>query len=490
MGKRIALLIGVSKYDNEANLPPCKKDIQVVSKIIAGSGCYDDCLTLDGNEKSTTLKAEVASYIRKHQDDAIDEIFFYYTGHGSSTSDDFLYLFSDFSSSKIEQTSLRNSEFDSMLKSLSPKQTIKVVDACQAGTEYIKSNKDLRSIFEKSSSESFKKTYFLFSSSSNQSSVALEDFSVFTKSFAMSLLNYEGEDIRYRDIMDYISDDVSVKKYQTPLFIQQADNTEIFCTVSNELAHSLRDSLKTNTRSETPELVVGEVDEGPKVSGDEKLIRLIQEKSKSYCSSEQAQESLEVYFNEFNSFQWSEIITSLFEVEINTQQDYTGITGLKGIGKWIKDNKEKYFASETYTQEEYESKEKVVSEDRFGFNKTTEYRPVTKYRDVIDGFRLTAPSPQHSVVIIFKPKEEVLSWYRLFFTHVFSKSKLTVFCKYEAETEKSWDKRGIQNQNEWKILHCGFKEHKAIRRLVQSSLKDIENDIIDLIKSKFGDDEI
>lgn len=490
MGKRIALLIGVSKYDNEADLPPCKKDIQVVSKIIAESGCYEDCLTLDGNEKSTILKAEVASYIRKHQDDAIDEIFFYYTGHGSSTSDDFLYLFSDFSSSKIEQTSLRNSEFDSMLRSLSPKQTIKVVDACQAGTEYIKSNEDLRSIFEKSSSESFKKTYFLFSSTSNQPSIALEDFSVFTKSFAMSLLNFEGGDIRYRDIMDYISDDVGVKKYQTPLFIQQADNTEIFCTVSNELAGSLRDSLKTNTRAETLDLVVGEMGDGPKPSGDEKLILLIQERSKSYCNSEQAKESLEVYFNEFNSFQWSELIASLFEVEVITQQDYTGITGLKIIGKWIKDSNDKYFASETYTEEEFEAKEKVVSEDRFGFNKTTEYRPVTKYRDVIVGFQLTASSPQHSVVIVFKPKEEVLSWYRIFFTHAFSKSKLTVFCKFEAETEKSWDKRGVQNQNEWKILHCGFKEQKAIKRLVQSSLKEIEDEIIDLIKSKFGDHEI
>lgn len=490
MGKRIALLIGVSKYDNEADLPPCKKDIQVVSKIIAGSESYDDCLTLDGNEKSATLKAEVASYIRKHQDDTIDEIFFYYTGHGSSTPDDFLYLFSDFSSSKVEQTSLRNSEFDSMLKSLSPKQTIKVVDACQAGTKYIKSNKDLRSIFEKSSSESFKKTYFLFSSSSNQSSVALDDFSVFTKSFAMSLLNYEGEDIRYRDIMDYISDDVSVKKYQTPLFIQQADNTEIFFRVSNELAGSLRDSLKTNIRTSAPEVVAGEVEEGSKVGEDEKLIHLVREISKSYCSSEQAQDSLGIYFDEFNLFQWNEMITSLYEVEVELQQDYSGITGLKGIAKWIKDSDEKYFATETYTQEEYEAKEKVVSEDRFGFSKTTEYRPVTKYRDVIDGFRLTAPSPQHSVVIIFKPKEEVLSWYRLFFTHVFSKSKLTVFYKYEAETEISWDRRSIQNKNEWKVLHCSFKEHESIGQLVQSSLKDIEDDIISLIKSKFSDDEI
>lgn len=491
MGKRIALLIGVSEYDNEPDLPPCKKDIQVVSRIIAASDSYDDCLTLDSNEKSTTLKAEVAAYIRKHQDDTIDEIFFYYTGHGTSTSDDFLYLFSDFSSSKIEQTSLRNSEFDSMLKSLSPKQTIKVVDACQAGTEYIKSNKDLRSIFEKSSSESFKKTYFLFSSSNTQPSVALEDFSVFTKSFAMSLLNYEGEDIRYRDIMDFISDDVNVKKYQTPLFIQQADNTEIFCGISTELAGSLRDSLKIDVIADASKIEINETEEQEDKAGEaESLIDLIRGKSKIYCNSEQAQESLKIYFDAFSSFQWCETISSLFEIEIKAQQDYSGITGSKGIAKWIKDSEEKYFATETYAQEEYETKEKVVSKDRFSFNTTTEYRPVTKYRDVIDGFYLTAPSPQQSMVIFFKPKEEILSWYRLFFTHVFSKSKLTVFYKYEAETDRSWDKRGVQNNNEWKILHCGFKEHDSIRQLVEASMKDIENEIIGLINKQFSDDGI
>ena len=488
MGKRIALLIGVSEYQNENNLPPCKKDVGIISKIISGADSYDDCLTLDGNEKSTSLKAEVASYIRKHQDDDIDEIFFYYTGHGSSTSDDFLYLFSDFNSSKVEQTSLRNSEFDSMLKSLNPKQTIKVVDACQAGTEYIKSNQDLRSIFEKSSSDSFKKTYFLFSSTNTESSIALEDFSVFTKSFVMSLLNYEGKDIRYRDIMDYISDDSNVKKYQTPLFIQQADNTEVFCGVSSELVNSLKDSLEINSEAAPSDTLSSLIeDEGEKVREEDKLVLAIREKSRTYCSSDQAQESLAIYFNEFTNYEWNEIITSLFEVEVKIQQDYTGITGLLNIGKWVRDSKEGYFATESHTQEEYEGQEKIVTQERFTLSKTTEYRPVTKYRDVIDGFRLTAASPNSSVIIFFQPKEEVLSWFRLFFAHIFSKSKLTVFFKHEAETERSWDRRGVQNKNTWKIQNSGLKDHESIKDLVQSSIQALENEVIELIKEQFSE---
>tara|TARA_R110002110_G_scaffold407491_1_gene628410 strand:+ start:1565 stop:1960 length:396 start_codon:yes stop_codon:yes gene_type:complete len=125
-------------------------------------------------------KKKISGFIRKNQSQDIEEVFIYYTGHGAKSGDDFLYLFSDFDSSKMEQTSLRNSEFDSMVKSLNPGLTVKMVDACQAGTEYIKSSQDLQVIFEKSSSESFNKTYFLFSSSNSEGSIALHDYSVFT----------------------------------------------------------------------------------------------------------------------------------------------------------------------------------------------------------------------------------------------------------------------------------------------------------------------
>ncbi|MGL5940707.1 MAG: caspase family protein [Waterburya sp.] len=230
LGKKIALLIGISNYQEENKLPACEADLSLMSEILRNTEKYDELAILDCRSESDKAKEKISSFIRKYQNQEVDEIFFYYTGHGMRYSEDFLFLFSDFTTSKLEQTSLRNSELDSMLKSLNPDLAVKVVDACHSGTEYIKSDQDLEVIFQKSSTESFQKTYFLFSSSKAEYSVALKDYSVFTKSFAKSLVNYTGNSIRYRDIMAYISDDLTVKQYQTPLFIQQANNTEIFCT--------------------------------------------------------------------------------------------------------------------------------------------------------------------------------------------------------------------------------------------------------------------
>jgi uncharacterized caspase-like protein len=127
--------------------------------------------------------------VRENEGQDIDELFFYYSGHGARRSDDFLYLFSDFNSSKTSQTSLKNSELDTMIKSLNPKLTVKVLDACQSGTEYIKSEEDLKMIFEKSSGNNFKKTYFMFSSATNQNSIADMDYSVFNKKLLRKLFH-------------------------------------------------------------------------------------------------------------------------------------------------------------------------------------------------------------------------------------------------------------------------------------------------------------
>lgn len=390
MGKKIALLIGVSIYENESDLLPCEKDLQLIISIISDSEKYDDYLILDKSPKSATAKDKISAFIREYQNQEIDEVFIYYTGHGARYGDDFIYLFSDFDSSKVEQTSLRNSEFDSMLKSLQPELAVKVVDACQAGTEYIKSGEGLEVIFNKSAKNSFNKTYFFFSSSNTESSIALQDYSVFTKSFALSLLEFEGQDIRYRDIMAYISDDQNVKKYQTPLFIQQADNTEIFCSVTHNLIKFLKSNIPTKVNASLSNSSdLGNSSELKDERNDsQKLIDIIREKSKKYCSEDEAQESLEILVDNIKSYDWKSPINDLYSSECEVHENVINLKSNRNIANWIKESEEQYFAGITYDKEEYQVKEKVEIEESqpsymgtlFGNTRRIEYKPVTKYR--------------------------------------------------------------------------------------------------------------
>lgn len=478
-------------YINEGTLAPCSRDLTLLSTILSATEKYDEYLLLDKSPKSSAAKEALSSFVRKYQTDSIDEVFFYYTGHGTRYGDDFLYLFSDFNSAKIEQTSLRNSEFDSMLKSLSPELTVKIVDACQSGTEYIKSNNDLQVVFEKSSTNNFKKTYFLFSSQNTQSSIALPDYSVFTKSFAQSLLDYKGRDIRFRDIMAYISDDPTVQKYQTPLFIQQADNTEVFCNVTTLLAEKIEELLLSKS-TETTEIIEG--DSKVELSEEEKLIASIRANAKDYCTEDKCMQSIAIFFEEVRNFKWSTIFNQLYNLKIDLERDYSRINNTKSIANWIQSNDENYFAHITYADEEYETKEKVEYEDQsirslamYGIQKRVEYRPVTKYRKVIDGFELTAPSPGNALVITFSPIEENLPWYQIFVTFIFSKSKLTIFCKYEKLKEISWNQRTLENIQEWQISHCKLNDHNEIKAVTSNLLKRTENSIIQFLTKHFGE---
>ena len=423
--KNLAILIGIADYKHINKLSPCDRDIGLISSILDISEKYQEVLLLNNSPFGATAKDQIAEFIRQNQEFDINEIFIYYTGHGTRVKDDFLYLFADFDEQKLEQTSLRNSEFDAMLKSLKPKLTVKVIDACQAGTEYIKSNQELQMIFDKSSKESFNKAYFLFSSSSSESSIALQDFSVFTKSFAKSLLGFENQNVRYRDIMAYISDDNTVKKHQTPLFIQQADNTEVFISVSEKITEFLASQFEIENEQEESKYI----DDGDLVSSVGEnlflsaLVKKVRNKGEDFCSEEEAIESITHLKTFLSNYEWSDDIANhLFDI---TQEFSTSIPYLasrKEIAKWLSNTKEEYFTVLNYSQESYEVE---VPETNMYRMVAGGYRSVTKYKDVLADYRVTAPSPFQTLIIQLEPKEQILSWYKAFkrWSHLFEQLK-------------------------------------------------------------------
>ncbi|WP_166170835.1 caspase family protein [Acinetobacter sp. SA01] len=486
--KNLAILIGVADYQHLNKLHPCSRDIDLISSILSTSSKYEDILLLNDSPKSNEAKDKISEFIRKHQDSEINEMFIYYTGHGARANNDFIYLFSDYHPQRQEQTSLRNSEFDSMIKSMKPTLTVKVVDACQAGTEYIKADSELQMIFEKSSTESFNKAYFLFSSSSAEYSTALPDFSVFTKSFAKSILSFDGKKIRFRDVMAYISDDQSVKKYQTPLFIQQADNTEIFLELTDELTDLIYSQIdifeNQNSDNKLLEDNVDQISEANNeiLSPETLLINKIKEKSKHFCNEEEAQQVISSFGDKITETSWGTFINAVYSIDHKFENETLRLNSAKDLAKWIFKNDENYFTEIIYADEPYEVQKKVEYEESSAYasifgRKRVEYQPVTQYRQVINSYRLTAPCPFQSIIFSLDPNEEILPWFKVYVTLIFSKSKLTLFYKYEIQKEINWSVRSVEEVNEWKTVHCNLKNIIE----VENSANYILEDIIQLI---------
>jgi len=495
--KNLAILIGVADYQHLNKLQPCSKDIDLISSILFASSKYEDILLLNNSPKSNEAKNKISEFIRKHQDSEINEMFVYYTGHGARSKDDFIYLFSDYSVPRQEQTSLRNSEFDSMIKSMKPILTVKVVDACQAGTEYIKADSELQLIFEKSSTESFNKAYFLFSSSSAEYSTALPDFSVFTKSFAKSILNFDGQNIRFRDVMAYISDDQSVKRYQTPLFVQQADNTEIFLELTDELTTVISSKIgMSENQIEETKLLENSNDllstnNNEILSSEVLLINKIRDKSKHFCNEEEAQQVISSFGKRITGTSWGTFINAVYSIDHKFENETLRLNSAKDLAKWIFKNDENYFTEITYADEPYEVQKKVEYEESSAYasifgRKRVEYQPVTQYKQVINSYRLTAPCPFQSIIFSLDPNEEILPWFKVYVTLIFSKSKLTLFYKYEIQKEINWSVRSIEEVNEWKTVDCNLKNIIEVENSADYILEDIiqliTQDIYNLIE--------
>lgn len=232
---RIGVLIGISEYENCNDLPGCDNDIKAISDVLYASNEFDEIKIFSKNVKSNVLKSELSKLFEDWKNQNVEELFFYFSGHGSFISNEFYYILTDFDENQKRQTSLQNSEIDRMIKSINPQMVTKVIDACQSGVSYIKGNSNIVEKYYSKTADSFNKCYFLHSSMTSQYSYQNDDLSDFTKSFLKSLNRIDKPSIRYKDIIDYISDEFEKSTDQTPFFITQADHTERFLDTSLEL---------------------------------------------------------------------------------------------------------------------------------------------------------------------------------------------------------------------------------------------------------------
>ena len=232
---RIAIVVGCSGYALPGNdLPAAGHDARAMSELLRQTHAYDDVLTLVDNQPAAAVKEALSAFVQKHQKLPVDEVFFYFSGHGLYRENEFYYLLNDYDDLRPRETALENAELDQLLRSLKPALAVKVVDACNSGVSYIKSALD-PTLFEKhidDTQQRFEKCYFLFSSSRDQLSYADQHLSYFTRALLRALDARPVGSVRYKDLINAIADSFDGAVAQRPFFVTQADQTEVFCALT------------------------------------------------------------------------------------------------------------------------------------------------------------------------------------------------------------------------------------------------------------------
>ncbi|MBO9703690.1 MAG: caspase family protein [Sporocytophaga sp.] len=455
----IAIIIGVSKYTDKSNdLPGCKNDAKAIYQILNKTEKFGNILYINNEEGSANTKELLTNFIAGNKGKEIDEVFFYYSGHGEFINDEFYFLLSDFDPKKRNQTSLQNKEMDDFIRTLNPNLFVKVIDACHSGTAYIKEANVLAKYLDESK-KGFRKCYFLNSSLSHQYSYQNNFISDFTHSFICALRDFKSNEIRYKDIIDVIADYFSESLEQTPFFIIQADLTERFCSFTKEL----KDYLDTIAGS--PQKIPTENTMEKSVS----LLELVKLDAKNYIDKKGAFEMLELIQNDYNAFQLPGDLDKLFNTKVEFLESYQSIPVKKAITKWLEKNTDPYFVE-------------VVSEENYDYDGNL-------YWDLEIVSKVDIPYKGISIDLIgLFPNIECYNCQVIFFL---SRRAIRFFYFVSTYLEENWDNKKLDlTQIKWITIETKFEGNNPVLKTIQNINKDLISKVENDLKEKFNIEEL
>ncbi len=291
-------------------------------------------------QSAAEAKEKISDFIKKYHDRRVLDILFYFSGHGLYRDDEFYYVFRTYDEIRPRETCLENSELDDMLRALSPELTVKIVDACNSGLSYIKNPSELTTLNKHmlATKQRFSNCYFLFSSCRDQSSYADDTMSYFTRALLESIISREFGPVRYKDLVNAVADFFDGNTNQRPFFVIQAEQTEVFFSLDENLKALVSRVLET----QVPE---------PKLDTNDSfspVVAAVKCDAKLYATHEQALARL-AELGEFLSHQQVPLpLRDLFELEYTEGTGTGNHIGAAGIGQWLHEYGADVMAEPTY----------------------------------------------------------------------------------------------------------------------------------------------
>lgn len=473
----IGIVIGVSEYQNTTPLDGCLNDANVINQLLELSNKCSDILYLTEKTDSKNVKSKISSFVNKYQNEDIDEVIFYFTGHGLFEDDEFYYILTDYNDSKKKQTSLENSELDRLLRSLSASLTIKIVDACQSGTRYIKDPESFQKYLNKSE-QSFDKCYFYYSSQNDQYSYQDNSISDFTLSFINTFIKRPNQDVRYKDISDTLADEFSSNPRQTPFFVMQGSYTELFGYISNDVANALNKIISS-----------GQAQSSKPAGTHKTLLQLVESQASLYCNEAEAYACVEQIGKIVSDFSFSEELGSLFSFGTSTLSDSNIPINTAFAGEYLSKSDIDYFV-----KTEKETQVRMVPKGgRLATLMATravlgEEVPMEKKKYVvIVGAKSTVALPYDHVFLKAEAKYPNINDTGCIILPYVSQTKIAILAAFFTYRSREWGVKEInQSSCVWNATEENIKEATKIESQVQSILERYSEFTLKPIQKGFG----
>jgi len=406
-----AIILGVDKYKHFQELGSCENDASMMEGFLNATEKYqvlrlsNDILKHDAIEK-------IEEFISGGSGE-VGEILFYFSGHGKQDQEMY-YALSDTTLDKINTTSIKSSEIDELVRKVSPKFFVKIIDACQSGLQYIKGAEEIADgEILPSISKDMNNCIFMFSSKKTQSSYAGNPYSRFTKAIIDAIESVTTTKVKFTDIKNYLSDAFKHEPNQTPYFCNQCECNEIFCEKTEKVIAFLS-SLKSSTDEEEDEITIrlskvraylsrcrtdGQVQE---------IMAQIQDEAKKHCG-----------FNKsINEFYASSVETSIPHLRHGYRED-------RAISKMLYGKKD--------------SENLFVKVDCSSTKRDNPWGIWASYSETPESFVSLAHQLPEAFAICLKGNNDYLPEYVIPFVFVYSPTYFYVFSCVKQYVKKAWN---------------------------------------------------
>jgi hypothetical protein len=447
----IAVLIGISDYKTAPPLPACAKDVADMNRLLTATNKYDDVLCISANTHAAPLKDALRSFFAKHQaSKPIQEALVHFSGHGVYHND-VLLCCSDFDPNRPASTAVSNEELDDLLRSVNPDVAVKILDACQSGSPYIK---DTTPAFEKALGRSRLKSFICMASSkTDQSSFATADCSFFTNRFIEASLSRTDGTVLYRDIQAALADSFAATPEQTPFFVTQGTGLEVFAAVTPDMR-----ALKAARQA-------GQISAQPEDTLAAAIGAQVQKLDALYVSAERASQAVEQARNNLDKATLSvPLVAQFYEKSVSFEGTLSTLPAAAELAKFAD---EQGWAKSYFLDVAYESvkvrvpKNVMASLSRLlRSEEASDVEYVTK--TIQKPVRLVATEmlPLHVAQIRFEPKgHPSLKSYMLYLGLAHSLADVLVLSAVIRLIEKGWTGRALDLSSlEWQYRSFRWKD--------------------------------
>jgi Caspase domain len=491
---KLSIVIGVSQYSNLHLLPCCQNDVDVMRMLVGPETRFDDHLIISESLPSSEVRDRIAAFIGKYKSsngESVDEIFFYFSGHGGydSASEEYYYCLSDYAHNKANSTSLVDSQLDDQFRALRPKVLAKVVDACQSGTRYVKADDISSRLFEKDGAH-LRTCYFLYSSDTSQSSYGDKQFSYFTRALVEAVAEHAQPSIRYSDLVNYLRDHFNdpdrAAPNQQPQFVTQGAHLEVFCDITQELRQRLRASLAMAALGSSK--VDRQLQRTPQYSFTS-LLEKVRADAESHCTQEEAMILLGRLKDFFQQQKSPDQAAYLFDTSLSYNLFDSDLPDEKAIGQWAEANEKTYFVEPIMQTVQvnriYDYLRQQYAPHVIAIPAATGVRP--RFVDKASEAASTVFLPFDNLRLTAVPKFPNLPQFALFVLPFLSRTCLACFAAISGYKRRSWDSWEVNNSATWMSKEVPIREPEELFEWLDQCINHFWVYALEVVATQFGE---